>query len=165
MSFAKQSIFYREMNDTNLNFYLYKINVKAEGFIFNFWRIRPPLLFWQGVKNFCIFLGCYLLVGQGMSLIFMWIYMHWWRLFLWCHNDQICGIFVFHLIFELNVIMSILQYIYSAVFFCVKIFFSVNYLGHLSECDTKRSWPVKTKWKSTIQLPNGRSFWYYVFYF
>lgn len=36
MSFEKQSIFYREMNDKNLKFYLYKINVKAEGFIFNF---------------------------------------------------------------------------------------------------------------------------------
>lgn len=123
MSFAKQSIFYREMNDTNLNFYLYKINVKAEGFIFNFWRIRPPLLFGQGVKNFSIFLGCYLLVGQGMSLIIMWIDMHWWRLFLWCHNDQICGIFVFHLIFELNVIMSITVYIFSCLLLCKDIFF------------------------------------------
>lgn len=120
MSFAKQSIFYREMNDTNLNFYLYKIIVKAEGFIFNFWRIRPPLLFWQGVKNFCIFLGCYLLVGQGMSLIIMWIDDDYFY-------DVIMIRFVvflfFHLIFELNVIMSITVYIFSCLLLCKDIFF------------------------------------------
>lgn len=120
MSFAKQSIFYREMNDKNLKFYLYKINVKAEGFIFNFWRIRPPLLFWRVVKNFSIFS---ILLPFSRTRYVINLYVNWWRLFLWCHNDQICGIFVFHLIFELNVIMSITVYIFSCLLLCKDIFF------------------------------------------